>query len=218
LPKLKFIGAGKSDGLGGASCRVGRRSGDGFGAGAGFAGAGCRAGGGGAGSPVDAGGGGVGSGGAVGAGGVGAGGVGAGGVGAGGVGAGGVGAGGVGGSGGVGSGEGGDRGVSGDGVADGMVCRSGSGTVGPWRRPLSNTIVTGAGGGSCSSDGFPRIVTSSNTATMPWISREIRVASRIRHGRRRGGRAANASNRLAPFNGMRRSLSIAQQEHTLLPE
>lgn len=91
------------------------------------------------------------------------------------------------GTGGVGSGSccaGGD-GLTGG--SDGEAWRSGLGNVGPLFRPLSNNIVTGDGGGSCSGPFSRRIVTNNRTPIRIWISSEIRAASLIRHGRRRSG-------------------------------
>jgi hypothetical protein len=67
---------------------------------------------------------------------------------------------------------------------------------------VSNSIVTGAGGGSNSSVPFRLIVTSSSTAITAWMSSEISTASRSRRDRRRGERFASASIRREPFSGM----------------
>jgi hypothetical protein len=210
LPKLKSVGAGNADELGGAIRRAGGRTGNGFGAAGGLAsggdGIGARNGltrGGGNGSGACS----VGAGATVAGGGVstdggastGAGGGGAGGGGAGLAGSGadgdGSGTGGgvvAGGAGGAGVGTTCVGGVTGVGAsvaggADGIACRLGFGSVGPLFRPLSNSIVTSDGGGSCSGVGSRRIVSSSRRPIATWTSSEISAASLIRQGRRRGG-------------------------------
>jgi hypothetical protein len=227
FPKLKFIGEENSDGFGGGASLWGGRTGGGLGAGEGLTTGGGRGMGAGAGS---AGGGetstgGDGKGGSEGAG-TGGGAVGgADGVGSDGVDSDGVGSDGgglgdgasvAGGNGGVGSASvGGDWGVGG---AEGVVCNSGFGSVGPVFRPLSNSIVTAEGGGNNSGLPSRRMVTSNITPIAMWISSEIRAARRSRLDRRRGGGPESASVRRNPLSGIAGFLSVPQQEHALLPE
>ena len=90
----------------------------------------------------------------------------------------------------------------------GVGCGLGSGSVGPFRRPLSNTMVTGAGGGSISSRSSCRIVTSRSTPITIWISSDsapeipIRQRRRGREVPRRTGAIRSAAQRpLAPHRG-----------------
>lgn len=213
LPKLKSIGAGNADGLGGVIRLAGGRVSNGFGAGDGLASGGdgfgtgngltrgggngsgtCSAGGGAtvAGGGASTGGGtSTGAGGGAGTGGASTGGAGVAGSGAGGDGSGTGGGAAAGGASGAGVGTTCVGGVTGAGVsvaggADGVACRLGFGSVGPFFRPPSNSIVTSDGGGSCSGVGARRIVSSSRRPIATWTSSEISAANLIRQGRRRG--------------------------------
>jgi hypothetical protein len=216
VPKVKFIGAGKSDGFGGAGCLGGGRTAGGRGgsltAGGGGGTGACSAGGAGGGGRTSAcGAAGAGSGGGGGSAGAGSGGVGT-------ARGGGAGDSAGGGKGGVGSGIFSTGGEGGTGGVEGVAWRSGFGSVGPFFRPLSNSMVTAEGGGSNS--GFPscRIVTSNRTPIATWISREIRTARRIRLDWRRDRRTEIAPMRRDPVSGMPKILSVPQQEQPLLPE
>ncbi len=175
-PRLKSIGAGKSDGLGG-----GGRFGGGFGAGGGRSiGAFSTGGGGGGASTVD----GTGTGGAAGAG-----------------------AGGGGGGGGIGGSGKGCCSRTGGACSLGEACGDGSGSVGPSFRPLSNTIVTGEGGGSHSSLPFRFSVTSSTTRIARWRASDTVQARLKNEPRRLKRRLAGVRRRLEPISRMETSLS-----------
>src|SRR5207302_184801 len=80
----------------------------------------------------------------------------------------------------------------------GVACSDGSGNVGPLRRPDSNIMVTGAGGGSSSGCSSRRIVTSRNTPITTCSSSDRANAWRRRDRRYRSRRLARTLIRCKP--------------------